>query len=185
MLPFFRELIRIQHSASGTSNKLELVEIASARPDVISERAALGATTSLPLPSLVEICLMTWSRAPDQLLMPHLEARLFDLKNRYECVACRVRLLPSDPHYLSQPLRERIIHFDPPIFGDKEEPDIFSDEPRPIKKTHFVIGGRSWRFCAPCLYKHCVTDGCLCMICKDDQRAMQEDHSLRWARRKM
>lgn len=134
------------------------------------------------VPSLFDMCLENLPEDAIGDLPMHIVQRHSDLHQSYLCASCRQRFMPNDEYFLPEGLRERVTLFNPPVRGGKEEAVIFQEIPVPIKQTAFVIGGDTWRFCGPCLSRHCSSIGCKCIICVEDRRALQQDEAIRWGR---
>ena len=105
------------------------------------------------------------------------------LEASYTCTSCSRRMLCTDSHYLSEPLFEKVTLFSPPIplVNCKKDSNLIRYQS--CNQTHYIIGEEDWRFCAECLQRHKGEDGCGCVLCKEEQRVLNEDLDLRWARR--
>lgn len=124
---------------------------------------------------LIRTCLRSISTEDANYLPPHLQD---SYASGYTCASCQAYMLIGDEQYLPSSLVERMVLFNPPV-------NINSGE-QTIRKTGYMIGGSSWRFCASCLIQHSVsTAGCECMVCKEERKALANEQGVRWARKRL
>ena len=160
-------------SARSPTNVLSLLEKATTLKD---EPVAIASNNTSVVSSLSLLALRTLVAAGDEAvdsLPPHLRYDPFD--GSYICAGCKRRILMKDKHWLHTSLVERLTLFSPPY-----DPAQMRDH----AQTSCVIGGPEWRFCAPCLYAHCCTLECGCLICEQDRQDSVAKRPVRWARRK-
>ena len=169
----------IQHQTRAVPNKDYLLDIARRVPPADKlQQDRLFSLSDAALGAVIEHKL----EAPAQ---AHLRRRYEALRNSYICISCRSRLFADHPQHLPSELRERMYLFTPPlqIIGSRVrrliEDDAVQDDGTP---KAYVIGGPEWRFCASCLKRHVSSEGCGCTLCQEEQRVLEGDGIIRWAR---